>query len=388
MSTRAYRPVVLLAGFLSMLAMVSACDSSSTAVTSSPTGAAKCQLTLPATSSVSADGGQSTVSISAQPECAWSASTQAGWITNLSPSSGQGNGKVEFRAAANPQASAREGEIVINDARVRVVQDAAPCRFALVPETQAFANTGGRGNLAVSVLGGCRWTATTTATWITITGASGDGDGSVAFTVASNPGTARSGAISVGDRTATITQVGRTDPAPPPPTPPAQCTYSIDPTAQSVAPGGGAGTLVHITSGSGCMWTASSNVSWITVTSGSSGSGNGSMNFNVRANPGEPRSGTMTIAGRTFTVTQGTSCTYVLNRTTVQVPPAGATREVIVTTTPACTWTASTSVAWITITSGSSGVGTGTVEFTVRPNTGASRSATLVIGGERVAVSQ
>jgi hypothetical protein len=129
-------------------------------------------------------------------------------------------------------------------------------------------------------------------------------------------------------------------------------------------------------------------VSWITVTSGSSGSGNGSTNFNVAANSGEARSGTLTIAGRTFILTQATSCTYVLNRNTVQVSAAGGMREVVVTTNATCTWTASTTATWISITAGATGTGNGTVEFTVRPNTGASRSATLVVGGQTVTVSQ
>lgn len=381
MSTRAHRPIVLVSGLLSMMALVSGCDSSSTTVTSSPTGVAKCTLALASTSSVSADGGQGTVSISAQPECAWNASSQAGWITDLTPTSGQGNGSVTFRAVANPEASAREGEIVVNDARVRVTQDPAPCRIALVPATQEFANTGGRGNLSVSVLNGCRWTATTTAAWISITSASGDGEGAVAFTVASNSGSARSGTISVGDRTATVTQSGHSEPPP-------SCSYSIDPAAQSIGAGGGIGSPVRVTTGNGCTWTARSNVSWITVTSGSSGSGSGSAIFTVAANSGEARSGTLTIADRTLTVTQATNCTYTLNRGTVQVPATGGTREVIVATNARCGWTASTTATWISITAGATGTGNGTVEFTVRPNTGASRSATLVVAGQTVTVSQ
>jgi hypothetical protein len=47
-----------------------------------------------------------------------------------------------------------------------------------------------------------------------------------------------------------------------------------------------------------------SNDSFITLTSGNSGSGNGTVNYSVAANPGAARTGTMTIAGHTFTVTQ------------------------------------------------------------------------------------
>jgi hypothetical protein len=82
------------------------------------------------------------------------------------------------------------------------------------------------------------------------------------------------------------------------------CTYSIFPTSQSFSSAGGSGS-VNVTAPSGCPWTATSNASWITITSGSSGNGNGTVNYSVASNPSTtPRIGTMTIAGQTFTVTQ------------------------------------------------------------------------------------
>jgi hypothetical protein len=52
-------------------------------------------------------------------------------------------------------------------------------------------------------------------------------------------------------------------------------------------------------------WTAESTVSWLSIVSGVSGSGNGSVTFSVAANStGAQRAGTLTIAGQTFTVTQ------------------------------------------------------------------------------------
>ncbi len=86
------------------------------------------------------------------------------------------------------------------------------------------------------------------------------------------------------------------------------CTFSISPTSSSQPAAGGTGT-VTVTAGTGCAWTAVSNATFITITSGASGSGNGSVAYSVAANGGSTsRSGTMTIAGSTFTVTQaGTS---------------------------------------------------------------------------------
>lgn len=82
------------------------------------------------------------------------------------------------------------------------------------------------------------------------------------------------------------------------------CSYTVSPTSQSVVAGGG-GANATVTAGSGCSWTAASNVSWITVSPGSSGSGNGTVSYTVAANASTTsRSGTLTVAGRTVTVTQ------------------------------------------------------------------------------------
>jgi len=84
----------------------------------------------------------------------------------------------------------------------------------------------------------------------------------------------------------------------------ATCTISIFPTSQPFSSAGGSGS-VNVTAPSGCPWTATSHVPWITITSGSSGNGNGTVNYSVASNPSTtPRTGTMTINGQTFTVTQ------------------------------------------------------------------------------------
>jgi ABC-type transporter Mla subunit MlaD len=103
----------------------------------------------------------------------------------------------------------------------------------------------------------------------------------------------------------------------------------------------------------------------MTITSGASGTGNGTVNFSVAANSGALRTGTLTIAGRTLTVTQATACTYSINPTSKTFDQHGGNVDVHVTTTQGCSWTATTSATWITITSGASGSGNGTTRVTV-----------------------
>jgi hypothetical protein len=86
----------------------------------------------------------------------------------------------------------------------------------------------------------------------------------------------------------------------------ASCTYSISPTSQSFPAVGGDGS-VNVTAPNGCSWMATSHDGWITITAGNSGIGNGPVNFSVSANNGGARTGTLTIAGQTFTVTQAAS---------------------------------------------------------------------------------
>ena len=62
---------------------------------------------------------------------------------------------------------------------------------------------------------------------------------------------------------------------------------------------------VSVTTQSGCAWTAVSNASWITITSGSSGIDDGTVRYTAEANTtGNNRTGTLTIAGQTFTLTE------------------------------------------------------------------------------------
>jgi endonuclease G len=83
------------------------------------------------------------------------------------------------------------------------------------------------------------------------------------------------------------------------------CTYTLGASSQTFAAAAGSGSVTVQTT-AGCNWTAVSNDAWINVTSGASGTGNGTVQFSVAANSTSSiRNGTITIAGQTFTVFQG-----------------------------------------------------------------------------------
>lgn len=89
------------------------------------------------------------------------------------------------------------------------------------------------------------------------------------------------------------------------------CTYSISPPSASVAQQGATGS-VQVTTQTGCPWTASSGASWVTITSGNQGTGNGAVSYSVTANSNtSARTVASTIAGKLFTIDQsGSGSTY------------------------------------------------------------------------------
>jgi subtilisin family serine protease len=112
------------------------------------------------------------------------------------------------------------------------------------------------------------------------------------------------------------------------------CSYSISATSQSFS-AGSAASAVNVTAGAGCGWTAASNdPSFITITSGAGGTGNGTVNFSVAANTGAARTGTLNIAGQTFTVTQAAAQTSVqLGQSSYVVSEGQGFANIVVTRT-------------------------------------------------------
>jgi len=82
------------------------------------------------------------------------------------------------------------------------------------------------------------------------------------------------------------------------------CSYSLSSTSQHFVSGGGTSSVALLTQ-EGCAWTAKSNANWISITTSLSGSGSAGIIFSVgRNDTSANRTGTMTIAGRTVSVTQ------------------------------------------------------------------------------------
>ena len=83
-------------------------------------------------------------------------------------------------------------------------------------------------------------------------------------------------------------------------------TLTINPTSRHHTRAAASNQKIDVTAN--VQWTATENLSWVTITSGGSGNGNETIYYSVSENTSAPRSGTITVSGggitRTFTVTQ------------------------------------------------------------------------------------
>ncbi len=272
-------------------------------------GASACSYSLGSRSlSVGAGAATGNVSLTTSSGCTWTAVSNASWLSvSAGSASGSGSGSVFYAVTANTGSAARTGTLTIGGQSFTVTQASVGCSLAIAPSGQSVAVAGGSGTVSVTTSSGCTWTATSNAVWITVnSGASGSGSGTVAFTVAANTAVAaRSGTMTIAGQTFTVTQAG------------SSCSFALSSTSQTATATGLSGT-VTVTSSVGCAWTALSAAAWISVTSGASASGTGVVAYSVGANTSSSaRTGTLTIAGQTFTVTQagvggGSTTTQVL----------------------------------------------------------------------------
>lgn len=81
------------------------------------------------------------------------------------------------------------------------------------------------------------------------------------------------------------------------------CAYQLSSNNQRVDLDGGNGSI-NVAADTDCIWTAVSNASWINLTAGANGTGNGTVTYTVPLHSDTPRTGTLTIAGQLVTITQ------------------------------------------------------------------------------------
>jgi WD40 repeat protein len=332
----------------------------------------------PGSANYPTEGGSGVVNITAPDGCHWNAASRVSWIKITGPSSGTGNGVVSYTATGG--SSSMTGLLIVAEQTFPIHLGSDPCTYTLTPASADWSPAGGSGGVGVQTPGGCGWTASSNDDWLAISKISRDnGGGGVTYSVAPNPGPARTGTLTVAGKTFTINQVTN------------DCTYAVTPTEQSFGSSGG-WVNIDIRTTNGCAWNAASDSSWLTVPPGAnSGSGSGTITVSAVANQSTaPRIGHVNVAGQTVTITQdGVSCHYTISPRNRSFTAEGGSAFVNMAAEDVCSWSATSNDNWITITSGASGSGYGTIYYSVSANTtGADRSGTLTIAGQTFTISQ
>ena len=168
------------------------------------------------------------------------------------------------------------------------------------------------------------------------------------------------------------------------------CSIALSETAVTFERSGGSRSVNVQTSAASCTWQAISNASWLRITAGASGVGNGVASYLVDAHTGtSTREGTIGIGGQTLTVRQtpDARCRYCPSPTSRTVPSVGGTFSLSVdpvtnTDGTPIDWNATADQPWLRVTSGQTGRGRGTVTYVVDRNTSAATKTGMIsVGG-------
>ena len=284
---------------------------------------------------------------------------------------------------------------------------APSCTVTAGPISSAsFGAAGGTGSVAVSAGTGCAWTATSSAAFVTISaGASGSGNGTVTFAVAANSGAARTATLTVAGTAFTITESA----AAPQPAGTLAAPTAVSPVGGQTVTAARPALVVNNATASGNVGTVTyrfeiSDLSAFpndparTFTAEGVAQGAGTTSWTVDRDLGpdvlwywhaRATDGTTTSAySPTETFRTPISCRYSISPTTLSINSTSATATIVVTTTSGCAWTASTASPFITILTGASGIGSGSVFIAIPDNAGPPRTGTVTIAGQTFTVTQ
>ena len=296
-----------------------------------PSGTSCSYAVTPSIKTFPAAGGTGSAALTTGGSCGWTANmlsfSSDQWLQITGSATGTGSGTVGYQAAGNASQGYRHGRLAIGGQYVLMVQSGTggECPVTSIPLPQ---NVNGSWAVGDCANGNGQFTdlyafqgqagqaiamslnTSSTLTSLTFFGPDGwfiagrEGNGNLALPGSGGPvilpftGTYLV-EVSAGSQGSYSFNLSLVVPSPP-------CEYAISPTSQSFTSAGGNGS-VTVTATSGCNWGVTNSIPWVTITSPQSGTGNGTVNYTVAVNTGAQRSGTMTIAGKVFTVTQSGS---------------------------------------------------------------------------------
>jgi hypothetical protein len=256
------------------------------------------------------DAAGGTFSVTAPADCTWSAASNASWLVVTGSGQGSGSGTVVYTVARNTEAPGRTARITLAERTFTVYQggDPSACEYAVSPVNFETCMPAGTLSIMVSTENSCPWTAEPDASWLTVTsGGSGAGSGVIGVTFTENYDARRQGIVKVRWPAPTAGQNVHVDQA--------GCLYAVSRSEFTFTASAGTGTFDVIqmsdpnTCGGAtqdrCIWTATSDVPWIKVTSSMPRSGDSPVAFTVDANTGaSSRVGRITVRDKVVVITQ------------------------------------------------------------------------------------
>jgi hypothetical protein len=213
-------------------------------------------------------------------------------------------------------------------------------------------------------------------------GASGTGNGQVTVRVSANPSDAqRTGTLTVAGQAVGVRQDGT-----------APCTIDIAPASASFGKDAASGRF-DVAAPAHCSWSAASGAPWLRISSGASGTGNGTVAYEVERNrDAVARSAAIVVGERRHEVAQAGDtgiCEYTV--TPVQMSACMSVPYMLtatVTTAPGCAWTASAGSSWIAVAGGQTGSGPGIVSMRLNDNYDAPRHGVVMVRWPTVTAGQ
>jgi sugar lactone lactonase YvrE len=280
------------------------------------------------------------------------------------------NGVTSFSFTSNPAYSNRTATITLLGQPVAVTQ----LPLSSLGATNLFESApAGTDSVALTaLLSGVSWTATANTNWLHLATTNGIGSTNVVFTFDANSGDARSGTLTIAGWTVTVNQS-----AP---------VYTLGSTNLQEGPDAGTDHVQLTTDVATAPWTNSANAAWLHMVT-TNGVGSTNVVFAFDANFGGARTGTLTIATQTVTVSQSAPFCSFAATNLVECPGAGTDSVVLVMHPATAAWTNTAGSPWLHLAVTNGIVGTNVV-FSFDANTGPTRAGTLSFGGQTLPITQ
>jgi hypothetical protein len=345
-------------------------------------GQSNCTYSFNTNVSSSSEGENAYIDVFTQTGCTWASATEAVWITITSGAAGSGNGRVSFTTAKNETFQSRSANFTVAGSVFNIYQNAAPqtpCTYNITSPSLSFPASGAPYVFTVETQEGCRWTYPefqTLPSWIS------NGN------VLPNGGPARSfqgvfrgfGRFSQPHSYRIYLSISQAS----------GCTYNaIVPSFVIPASGGTSAVSKYISNPACGSATEISNDSWLVIDR----PGTPTSYITAAPNTGPPRTGTVTVNFsngdiRILAFNQAGTCSFQISQSSQDFTSAGGTGTVTVSGQTGCPYASLNELSYLTLDSGAEGSGSGTVTFTVSPNSGTARTGTIFIAGQDFRINQ